>query len=90
MGGCVSTVRTKRDKKCRCPGTQFTTQFTCFTSIKSTNSDAEAGTSVQILTQKLCPGRAVDLFVRTFEDELKVVAVSYQVIIEKLLRTATK
>ena len=45
---------------------------------------------MQILTQKLCPGRAVDLFVRTFEDELKVVAVSYQVIIEKLLRTATK
>jgi hypothetical protein len=73
---------------------QFTTQFTCCTKYKSTNSDAEAGTSVQILTQKLCAGRAVDLFVRTFEDELKVVAVSYQVIIEKLLskdyREATK
>ncbi len=45
---------------------------------------------MQILTQKLCAGRAVDLFVRTFEDELKVVAVSYQVIIEKLLSKAAK
>ena len=45
---------------------------------------------MQILTQKLCPGRAVDLFVRIFQDELKVVAVSYQVIIEKLLSKAAK
>jgi hypothetical protein len=29
------------------------TQFTCLT---STNTDAEAGTEVQMLMQKLCPG----------------------------------